>query len=78
MIESVVGDQPWPWLVPWVDFTAKKVCYPAYTEDIYNTGAKVSHGGYDWEAARYSPAGYGPFGGFLDGSADGAIYWIPA
>lgn len=78
VIESVVSNQPWPWLVPWVDFTAKKVCYPTYTGDIYNTGAKVSFAGYDWEAARYSPAGYGPYGGFLDGSADGAIYWIPA
>jgi len=79
VIESVVGDQPWPWLVPWVDFTAKKVCYLAYNGGAtYNIGDKVSHGGYDWECVAVAGAGYGPFGGFLDGSANGTIYWIPA
>ncbi len=79
VIESVVGDQAWPWLVPWVDFTAKKVCYLAYNGGaIYSVGSKVSHGGYDWECVSYAGTGYGPFGGYLDGSQDGTIYWIPA
>jgi hypothetical protein len=78
-IEIVTGDQPWPWLVPWVDFTAKKVCYLAYNGGaVYSVGSKVSHGGYDWECVSYAGAGYGPFGGFLDGSEDGTIYWVPA
>jgi hypothetical protein len=79
VIESVVSNQPWPWLVPWEDFTARKVCYLAYNGGaVYSVGSKVSHGGYDWECVSYAGAGYGPFGGFLDGSANGTIYWIPA
>jgi hypothetical protein len=79
LIERIVGNQPWPWLVPWEDFTARKLCYPDYDGGtIYNTGDRVSLGGYDWVAARYSPAGYGPYGGFLNGESDGAIYWVRA
>jgi hypothetical protein len=77
-IEIVTGNQAWPWLVPWVDFTARKVCYPAYNGGAsYNIGDRVSHGGYDFECVATAGAGYGPFGGYLDGLENGTIYWVP-
>ena len=36
---------------------------------IYNIGAVVTHGGQTWHCIQYAPAGYGPFGGYID------VYW---
>ena len=36
---------------------------------IYNIGAVVTHEGQTWHCIRYAPAGYGPFGGYID------VYW---
>ena len=33
---------------------------------IYNVGAVVTNGGETWYCLRYAPAGYGPFGGYID------------
>ncbi len=83
-IEIVTGNQPWPWLVPWVDFTAQKLClplvYPAYDggATIYTIGDRVSHGGGNYVCIyNAGSVGYGPFGGYLDGTANGIIYWSP-
>jgi len=83
-IEIVTGNQPWPWLVPWVDFTAQKLClppvYPAYRggDTIYTIGDRVSHNGGNFVCIyNAGSVGYGPFGGYLDGTANGIIYWLP-
>ena len=82
-IEIVAGNQPWPWLVPWVDFTAQKLClpplYPAYSGGaIYSIGDRVSHGGGNFVCIyNAGSSGYGPFGGYLDGTENGFIYWLP-
>jgi hypothetical protein len=82
-IEIVTGNQAWPWLVPWVDFTAQKLClppvYPAYRggDTIYTIGDRVSHGGGNYVCIyNAGSVGYGPFGGYLDGTANGIIYWL--
>ena len=36
---------------------------------IYNIGAVVTHEGQTWNCIQYAPAGYGPFGGYID------VYW---
>ena len=36
---------------------------------IYNIGAVVTHEGQTWHCIQYAPAGYGPFGGYID------VYW---
>jgi len=86
VIETVTGNQPWPWLVPWVAFTAQKLClppvYPAYRggDTIYYIGDRVSHGGGNYVCIyNAGSTGYGPFGGYLDGTgpANGIIYWLP-
>lgn len=84
LIERVVGNQQWPWLVPWVAFTAQKLClppvYPAYRggDTIYYIGDRVSHGGGNYVCIyNAGTVGYGPFGGYLDGLANGIIYWLP-
>ena len=83
LIESVTGNQQWPWLVPWVEFTAQKLClppvYPAYSGGaIYSIGDRVSHGGGNYVCIyNAGSAGYGPFGGYLNGELDGIIYWLP-
>lgn len=52
------------------------VCYPAWVNGtIYNIGDKVRHDGSNWICIAYAPAGYGPFGGFLDGTENGTDYW---
>ena len=83
-IEIVTGNQLWPWLVPWVAFTAQKLClppvYPAYDggATIYYIGDRVSHGGGNYVCIyNAGTVGYGPFGGYLDGLANGIIYWLP-
>jgi hypothetical protein len=46
---------------------------------IYNVGAIVTHDNKTWQCNHYAPAGAGPFGGYLDGSApghEGITYWI--
>jgi hypothetical protein len=46
---------------------------------IYNVGAIVTHDGKTWQCNQYAGAGYGPFGGYLDGTApgsEGIIYWV--
>jgi hypothetical protein len=84
LIETVVGNQPWPWLVPWADFTAQKIClplvYPPYDggATIYTIGDRVSHGGGNFVCIyNAGSVGYGPFGGYLNGELDGIIYWLP-
>ena len=84
LIERVVGNQQWPWLVPWIDFTAQKLClppvYPAYDggATIYTIGDRVSHGGGNYVCIyNAGSVGYGPFGGFLTGAENGIIYWLP-
>ena len=45
---------------------------------IYNVGAVVTHDGKTWICNHYAPAGAGPFGGYLDGTApghEGITYW---
>jgi hypothetical protein len=45
---------------------------------IYNVGDTVTHDGKTWRCNQYAGAGYGPFGGYLDGTApgyEGIIYW---
>lgn len=82
-IEIVTGNQAWPWLVPWVDFTAQKLClppfYPTYSGGAdYSIGDRVSHGGGNFVCIyNAGGVGYGPFGGYLDGTANGIIYWLP-
>jgi hypothetical protein len=83
-IEIVTGDQAWPWLVPWVNFTAQKLClppvYPAYRggDTIYYIGDRVSHEGGNFVCTyNAGSVGYGPFGGYLTGELDGNIYWYP-
>ena len=50
--------------------------YPAWDGGtIYNIGDIVSHDGSNWICLAYAGAGYGPFGGFLDGTANGTDYW---
>jgi len=46
----------------------------------YNINDIVSHGGSNWICKAYAPVGYGPFGGYLDGTANGTDYWdeLPA
>jgi hypothetical protein len=52
------------------------VCYPAWDGGtIYNIGDKVRHDGSNWICISYAGAGYGPFGGFLDGTENGTDYW---
>jgi len=36
---------------------------------IYNIGAVVTFEGQIWSCIQYAPAGYGPYGGFID------VYW---
>jgi hypothetical protein len=36
---------------------------------IYNIGAVVTHEGQTWNCIQYAPAGYGPFGGYIN------VYW---
>ena len=36
---------------------------------IYNIGDVVTHEGQTWHCIQYAPAGYGPFGGYID------VYW---
>ena len=46
---------------------------------IYNVGALVTNDGKTWVCNHYSPAGAGPFGGYLDGTApghNGITYWV--
>ena len=46
---------------------------------IYNIGDGVSHDSKTWVCNHYAPAGAGPFGGYLDGTAPGhagIIYWV--
>ena len=46
---------------------------------IYNIGTVVSHDGKTWTCNHYAPAGAGPFGGYLDGTApghSGITYWV--
>jgi len=51
--------------------------YPEYIGgDTYNIGDIVSFGGSNWICVTtYAPPGYGPFGGYLDGSLNGTDYW---
>ena len=50
--------------------------YPAWDGGtIYNIGDIVTHDGSNWICMAYAGAGYGPFGGFLDGTANGTDYW---
>jgi hypothetical protein len=52
--------------------------YPAWDGGtIYNIGDIVTHDGSNWICLAYAGAGYGPFGGFLDGTANGTDYWDP-
>jgi hypothetical protein len=46
----------------------------------YNINDIVSYGGSNWICKAYAPVGYGPFGGYLDGTANGTDYWdeLPA
>jgi len=54
----------------------KPINYPLWDGGtIYNAGDIVSLGGSNWICLTYAPLGYGPFGGFLDGSANGTDYW---
>jgi len=60
------------------DTTSKghRVCYPAWNGGAtYNIGDRVTHGGSNWICIAYAGAGYGPFGGFLDGTENGTDYW---
>jgi hypothetical protein len=36
---------------------------------IYNIGDVVTLDGQTWNCIQYAPAGYGPFGGYID------VYW---
>ena len=80
-IEIVTGDQAWPWLVPWVDFTAQKLCLPPTYQAfdpgiVYNVGDRVTLDGVNYVClVNAGSLGYGPYGGFLDGTANGIIYW---
>jgi len=50
--------------------------YPEYIGgNTYNIGDIVSFGGSNWICVTYAPPGYGPFGGYLDGSLNGTDYW---
>jgi hypothetical protein len=41
----------------------------------YNINDIVSNGGSNWICKAYAPVGYGPFGGYLDGTENGTDYW---
>lgn len=41
----------------------------------YNINDIVSHGGSSWICKATAAAGYGPFGGYLDGTENGTDYW---
>jgi hypothetical protein len=83
LIETAGGNEAWPWLVPWLEFTSQKLClppvYPAYNGGAtYSIGDRVSHGGGNFVCIyNAGSSGYGPFGGYLDGTANGIIYWLP-
>ena len=45
---------------------------------IYNIGSVVTLDNKTWICMQYAPAGAGPFGGYLDGTApghEGSTYW---
>jgi hypothetical protein len=46
----------------------------------YQINDIVSYGGSTWICKAYAPVGYGPFGGYLDGTENGTDYWdeLPA
>ena len=41
----------------------------------YNVGDIVAYDGANYECTATAGAGYGPFGGFLDGTENGTVYW---
>ena len=41
----------------------------------YSVGDIVAYGGANYECTATAGAGYGPFGGFLDGTENGTVYW---
>jgi hypothetical protein len=53
--------------------------YPAYSSGaVYVIGDIVSLGGVNYVCIyNAGSTGYGPFGGYLDGSLNGIIYWNP-
>jgi hypothetical protein len=84
VIKTAGGNEAWPWLVPWAEFTSQKLClppvYPAYRggDTIYTIGDRVSHNGGNFVCIyNAGSVGYGPFGGYLNGELDGIIYWLP-
>jgi hypothetical protein len=46
----------------------------------YNINDIVSYDGSAWICKAYAPVGYGPFGGYIDGTENGTDYWdeLPA
>lgn len=69
---------PFPWQAEWPSpFVSTKLLPSWKGGNIYNIGDIVTLGGFNWICLAYAPAGYGPFGGYLDGTgpANGIIYW---
>jgi hypothetical protein len=61
-----------------IDCASVPIASPWDGGTIYNVGALVTNDGKTWRCLHYSPAGTGPFGGYLDGTApghNGIIYW---
>jgi hypothetical protein len=67
---------PFPWQAEWPSPFVSTRLLPAWNGGaIYNIGDVVSLGGFNWLCLAYAGAGYGPYGGYLDGTANGTIYW---
>ena len=61
-----------------IDCASVPISSPWNGGAIYNVGALVTHDGKTWRCLHYAPAGAGPFGGYLDGTApghEGITYW---
>jgi len=67
---------PFPWQAELPSpFVSTKLLPSWKGGNIYNIGDIVTLGGSNWICLAYAPAGYGPYGGYLDGNANGTIYW---
>ena len=52
------------------------VVYPEWNAGAsYNVGDIVAYDGTNYECTATAGAGFGPFGGFLDGTENGTVYW---
>ena len=52
------------------------VTYPKWNSGAsYNVGNIVAFDGTNYECTATAGAGFGPFGGFLDGTENGTVYW---